>query len=368
MILSTILKRGRRNARQTMLKHKGGHGTGVDPTFPGQNDINENMQDFPEDHFVPVYGDGSFTTPEKWWAAIGGMGVWMPDWNREGERDPRRNETNEAAPSIGQIGSSTRMELVAWVLVLCKPNRSEYTTDSKSMMDKAIQLIKQAEKVEEKQRRGEKVNMIKPFKKPWGLHKDGDLWEMAWKAILQRGACNRKIRKVKGHATKEDVEQGRSTIEGRHGNDKADKNADEGVEMVHGGGFVKLGQWLAERHSRYVSFMRRVQKMIVAVTIAEKYARKKAHECNKALLGYDPTKWLKTNAKIRRKGEEQYTYTKLKMPPPAIGVHRYTYCKNLYRDIHKFLANRSWAPTDEESTISGVTWLELFVLFDTSGA
>ena len=210
--------------------------------------------------------------------------------------------------------------------------------------------------------------MIKPFKKPWGLQKDGDVWEMAWKTILQRGACNQKIRKVKGHATKEDVEQGRSTIADRHGNDKADKNADEGAEMVYGGGLVKLGQWLAERHSRYVCFMRRVQKMIVAVTSAEKDARKKAHECNKAVLGYDPTKWLKTDAKIRRKGEEQYTYIKLKMPPPAIGVHRYTYCRNLYRDIHKFLANRSWAPTDEESTISGVTWLELFVLFDTSGA
>ena len=56
------------------------------------------------------------------------------------------------------------------------------------------------------------------------------------------------------------------------------------------------------------------------------------------------------------------------MPPLTIGVHRYMYCKGLYRDIHKFFANRSWTPTAEQSTISGVTWLELFVLFDVSGA
>ena len=63
--------------------------------------------------------------------------------------------------------------------------------------------------------------------------------------------------------------------------------------MVHGKGFVKLGEWLAERHSCYVYFMGRVQKMIAAVTLAEKELRKHAAECQKAVLGYDPTKWQK---------------------------------------------------------------------------
>ena len=119
------------------------------------------------------------------------------------------------------------------------------------MMDKAIQLLQQAAKMEERQRKGEKVNT---FKKAWGLQKDGNMWETAWKAVLHRGASNQKIRKVKGHATEQDVEQGRSTAEDRFGNDKADKNTDEGAELVHGGGFVKLGQWLADRHTRYVTF------------------------------------------------------------------------------------------------------------------
>ena len=103
-------------------------------------------------------------------------------------------------------------------------------------------------------------------------------------------------------------------------------------------------------------------------TSVEKEARKKAHECEKALLGYDPKKWLRTDAWIRNEGEERYAYEKLKMPPPTIGVHRYMYCEGLYQDIHKFLANRSWTPTEEQSMTSGVTWLELFILFDVTGA
>ena len=56
------------------------------------------MADSLEDHYVEVFGDGSYTTPEKWWAAIGGMGVWMPDWNGEGESIEHRMETHVARP------------------------------------------------------------------------------------------------------------------------------------------------------------------------------------------------------------------------------------------------------------------------------
>ena len=44
-----------------------------------------------------------------------------------------------------------------------------------------------------------------------GLQKDGGLWEQAWKAVLKRGAASQDLRKVKGHATDEDVEAGIST-------------------------------------------------------------------------------------------------------------------------------------------------------------
>ena len=94
----------------------------------------------------------------------------------------------------------------------------------------------------------------------------------------------------------------------------------------------------------------------------------KTLECDKAVLGYDPTKWQKTDAIIRSHGEQEYTFERLKIPPPVFGLHKYAYCKGLYRDVHRFMANRSWTPTSSQSSVSGVTWLELFILFDVSGA
>ena len=51
----------------------------------------------------------------------------------------------------------------------------------------------------------------------------------------------RGLRKVKGHATKEDVQESRSTTEDRNGNDRSDRNADNGVLKVAGEGLVTLG-------------------------------------------------------------------------------------------------------------------------------
>ena len=58
--------------------------------------------------------------------------------------------------------------------------------------------------------------------------------------------------------------------------------------MVAGEGLPTLGKWLAEKHRNYISFMKRVHKMIAAVTMAEKEERMKEKVVNKAVLGYDP--------------------------------------------------------------------------------
>ena len=112
-----------------------------------------------------------------------------------------------------------------------------------------------------------------PFRKPWGVQTDGDLWEQAWKAVLKRGPGNQDLRKVKGHAPKQDVGKGKATKEDRHGNDRSDKIADEGVEAIGGRGLVKLGDWLGKRHDQYSKFMSRIQKMIAGIALAEKEER-----------------------------------------------------------------------------------------------
>ena len=108
-----------------------------------------------------------------------------------------------------------------------------------------------------------------PFRKAWGLQKDGDLWQVAWIAIATRGVRNQDLRKVKGHATAEDIRLGRSNVKDKQGNDKSDDLADKGVESINGTGLVKLGKWIADRHHNYGKFMRRIHKMIAVVILAE---------------------------------------------------------------------------------------------------
>ena len=151
------------------------------------------------------------------------------------------------------------------------------------------------------------------------------------------------------------------------GNDKSDEQADRGVESIGGRGLVKLGVWLAKRHDRYASFMKRVHKMIATITIAEKQERAKDKEIQRMLIGYDPEKWLKTNAQLRDDEQNQQAFNKLDMPAAIIGKHKYSRCQQLYEDIHAVLSEREWAPVQQDNSTSGTTWTELFILYDTAG-
>ena len=132
-----------------------------------------------------------------------------------------RNETSYRGLAIGQTLTSTRMELMAWIRVLAIPMRSCYATDSASMMNKAVRLIKAVEELEKQNSTGKSSKFKNPFKQAWGLQKNGDLWQQAWQAVVQRGSCNQTLRKVKGHATKEDIQKGISNVKDKEGNDKA---------------------------------------------------------------------------------------------------------------------------------------------------
>ena len=200
-----------------------------------------------------------------------------------------------------------------------------------------------------------------------GLQKDGDLWEQAWKAVLKRGPGNQDLRKVKGHATNQDVEKGKATKEDRHGNDKSDKIADEGVEAIGGRGLVKLGAWLEKRHDQYSKFMPRIQEMIVGIALAEKEERTVDKEIKKATLGYDPDKWLRSDVQIRDGEQEGQEYESIRLPPVLKGKHKFSQCQVLYQEIHAFIQQREWAPFQNDNDTGGTTWVELFLLFDLAG-
>ena len=169
------------------------------PTFPTEQEIDEAMEGFSDEYMVPAYGDGSQTTPTNWWAALGGFGAWIPNWNLPGQDEPHRSEIDIYGPTIGQTGTSTRHELMAWIVVLAKPVRTMFTTDSAAMLCKAKQLLKKAAQREEALRRGKPIRAGCPFKKPWRLQTDGDLRGFAWEAILKRGIHNQDLRKGACH-------------------------------------------------------------------------------------------------------------------------------------------------------------------------
>ena len=115
---------------------------------------------------IQVYGDGSLTTPTNWWAALGGFGAWIPNWNLPRQDEPHRSEQDLSGPTIGQTGTSTRHELMAWVAVLATPIRTMFATDSVAMLTKAKQLLDKAEQRDEAIRKGKAVKNGCPFKKP----------------------------------------------------------------------------------------------------------------------------------------------------------------------------------------------------------
>ena len=100
------------------------------------------------------------------------------------------------------------------------------------------------------------------------------------------------------------MQDGTATRQDRDGNHNSDVNADKGVEVIHSPGLVKLAHWAANRHQAYKRLMMRVQKIIIGMTIHEKELRAKQHSIDKAVLGYDPEKWVLSDACIRHEDQD----------------------------------------------------------------
>ena len=84
---------------------------------------------------------------------------------------------------------------------------------------------------------------------------------------------------------------------------------------------VKFGKWLEARQNKYRKLINRVHKIIAAVTIAEKEERKKVHTIQKAICGFDPLKWTKTDAEVRGEGHLEVDYQEVHLIAPTKGNH-----------------------------------------------
>ena len=83
--------------------------------------------------------------------------------------------------------------------------------------------------------------------------------------------------------------------------------------------------------------------MIVGATLAEKEERANDRTIQKALLGYDLEKWVKTDVEIRGEEQMKVEYQSIQIIQPTKGKHRFAHCQVLYEEVHAFLMKRKWA-------------------------
>ena len=116
-----------------------------------------------------------------------------------------------------------------------------------------------------------------PYKQGWPQMRDGDLWEVFVDLVRQRGPHTVNITKVKGHATKEMVDQGEVQEKDKQGNDAADVAADFGaIEAqirVHA-----MGSIYCSKHKDYRTFMCRVQRFVTGKKKEERLLKQEAEK------------------------------------------------------------------------------------------
>ena len=107
--------------------------------------------------------------------------------------------------------------------------------------------------------------------KPWSLPNDGDLWDMFAEITEWKGVQNTTIVWSKGHAKEQDIESGRTTANGKHGNDLADKAAGE-AHKIHEETLCALDA-LAHRQKKYTEKYIEVLKMLAMVAANSRIGR-----------------------------------------------------------------------------------------------
>ena len=354
------------NTRQIVAEMRGAFASGVDPEFP------EEVEGCPPDD-INAYSDGGLKSPgdHKW--ALGGVGIWWPGIRTREEFDElmpskpiAHQEGNQDGYGqwnrmSGQKGSSTRMELAALIVAMTRNTPLHMGIDSQSTIAKARRL--QAIATARCESRSASWWMWKnPYKRPWALQTDGDLWQQYWGGLMTRGPGTITYTKVKGHASDQHIASGEATQSQKEGNDYADHYAGKG-KLEHGAVAVQIAEWGAQRQAGYVLLMEKLQKIIVAVLQAEKQERERREKAAIILKGFDEHKHTRIDGVLPVC--QDAPLVQLQLSTPTRGVHKYRGQQKLYESIHDFLAQAQWHDVSQMDGVAGSTWVELFAAFDT---
>ena len=250
---------------------------------------------------------------------------------------------------VGFRASSTRAEIAAGVVAATAPMAVHQATDSMSYYKK-FQKIKEGK------------NLIR--KRPWNLHKDGDLWELLYNIILGRGITSLEVSWCKGHAKQEHIDKGLSSPLLKLGNDMADVNATKGVEQ-HVEGLLQLACFYASKQGHYIKFVSRIHNMFMRVLHAEQTILEAADAHAKAI------------GKCTQGSERELVSVPASFSCPAMGQGSRMQLDKIkvgtlngtmaqsYAAVWHFLALSLWKPTTEGR--NGSSWMELFARFYSMG-
>eukprot|EP00969_Alexandrium_andersonii_P229494 10135997-Alexandrium_andersonii.AAC.1 len=131
------------------------------------------------------------------------------------------------------------MELLAAILALHSPGYIRILTDSQALASRHAKGL--ATPVRDQR---------------WAVMTDGDLWSLWFRSVHARGVASVQVEWIPGHATREDIDQGRTTSYYALGNERADSLAKEqslsmDVESRH------ILDRICDRWSLYASFVHR---------------------------------------------------------------------------------------------------------------
>jgi hypothetical protein len=316
-----------------------------------------------------VYSDGSFTNPRYMMFGLAGIGVWWPERNiiekklneREAEMGWEVQKENGCAihtSLAGYGGSSTRAEIAAGTLAISADGPIHLATDSQAFMDKAESLIRLAHQG------------LGP-KRPFELQTDGDIWSTFWETVHQKGPSSIKISKVKGHATDEEVREGKVKAEDKVGNDAADKAADVGNDL-HGKGTLKAANYFSQRSRLYGLFIKDLHNHIIEATLLKQVMLKEKLSKEKKDKGTLPKMKEKTaKAKLmtdyaeEENTEETDMYRRLSgmIPADQLQAEKTKFPK--LKEVQDFIGKIEVA--ENMMGKHGTTYLELYTLYKLIG-
>ena len=306
--------------------------------------------------FANAYSDGSVRHPNTTFSTAT-FGVFWPgrahsnisdlesDFATYVDLGPAHREAGLAlAGSVhGIFHSSARAELVAAIVALLHATPTALKSDSNSIVTKALALAQRCS----------------PGKRPWPLHKDGDLWEIFAKVIDSRGTSAQTIAWTKGHATLEHILGGTVSAKDAVFNSLADKAADRAHATPSAKCMHSLLAYYAGKQRCYVQIIRAICKRIARVAQA---ASDQLEAIGKARTASNSTDYIDTPAVTTTNSSEAINLSFVALPPLALLDTEV----QAAAEVRIFWQRLRVVPIDVATGV-GITWLELHALFSLRG-